>query len=224
MTFAKATILVLDGPAIDPSRGLPKVFPVEFNPTDLTFNKSAQIAEIAIPGLDAPILQFVRGQSETLKLELFFDVTDLGVADVRALTTPFYQLVKAQPRTHAPPRILFTWGAGLSFRAIVESVERKFTLFRPDGVPLRAQLVLSLREYKTLEEQLAELNLQSSDHTKERVVVEGETLASIAQGEFGDYREWRRIADANPDVFDPMSLRPGTVLRVPPSTSTAVLV
>ena len=221
MTYVKALIEVLDGPAVDLSRGLPRMFPVEFNPTELTFSKSAQIAEIAIPGLDAPLLQFVRGQSETVKLDLFFDVTDLAVADVRILTTPFYQLVKVQPKTHAPPRIRFIWGAGLSLRAIVESVERRFTLFRADGVPLRAQMTLALREYKTLEDQLADLNLQSSDHTKERLVIEGDTLASLAQAEYGDFREWRRIADENPEVRDPLNLRPGTVVRIPPATLAA---
>ena len=221
MTYVKALIEVLDGPAVDLSRGLPRMFAVEFNPTELTFSKSVQIAEIAIPGLDAPLLQFVRGQSETVKLDLFFDVTDLVVADVRILTTPFYQLVKVQPKTHAPPRIRFIWGAGLSLRAIVESVERRFTLFRADGVPLRAQMTLALREYKTLEDQLADLNLQSSDHTKERLVIEGDTLASLAQAEYGDFREWRRIADENPEVRDPLNLRPGTVVRIPPATLAA---
>ena len=37
-----------------------------------------QFAEVAIPGLDAPIIQFVRGQSETLTLDLFFDSTEKG--------------------------------------------------------------------------------------------------------------------------------------------------
>jgi nucleoid-associated protein YgaU len=215
MTFVKALIQVLDQAAVDDQRGLPATFSVEFNPTELTFSKAGQIAEIAIPGLDAPILQFVRGQSETVKLDLFFDVTDTEVADVRDLTTPFYQLVKAQPRTHAPPRIRFIWGVGLSIRAIVESVERKFTLFDPTGIPLRAQLTVSLREYKTLEEQLAELNLQSSNHTKQRVVLEGDTLASIALAEYGGAGEWRRIADLN-SVRDPMNPRPGSVVEVPP--------
>ncbi|MGA2394552.1 MAG: peptidoglycan-binding protein, partial [Candidatus Lustribacter sp.] len=44
----------------------------QFNPTEMQFQKSAQIAEIAIPGLDSPLLQFVRLQDEKLNLELFF--------------------------------------------------------------------------------------------------------------------------------------------------------
>nr|WP_221382014.1 peptidoglycan-binding protein [Actinoplanes polyasparticus] len=219
MALTHALVEILDAEAVDPARGLLRVIPVEFNPAEYTLTKGAQIAEIAIPGLDAPVLQFIRGQSETLKLELFFDTTAAGLgataADVRTLTNSFYQLVKIQPKTHAPPRIRLTWGAGLSFKAIVESVDQKFTLFSPAGLPLRATLTVALREYKTLEEQLAELNLQSPDHTKTRAVAEGETFALIAAAEYGDPRLWRRIADANPAVEDPMAPPVGFPLVVP---------
>jgi nucleoid-associated protein YgaU len=219
MALVHAFVEILDQEAIDPARGLTRYIPVEFNPTEYTLSKGAQIAEIAIPGIDSPILQFIRGQNETLKLELFFDTTDQGMddaaVDVRLRTNSFYQLVKMQPKTHAPPRIRLTWGVGLSFKAIVESVEQKFTLFSPLGTPLRAALTLALREYKTLEEQLTELNLQSSDHTKQYTVQEGDTLSSIAYQEYGDPREWRRIADANPDVEDPVIPPIGRQLAIP---------
>ena len=219
MALIPAIIEILDTDAIDPSRGLSRFIPVEFNPTEYALAKGAQLAEIAIPGIDSPILQFIRGQNETLKLELFFDTTSDGMGegatDVRQLTNSFYQLVKIQPKTHAPPRIRLTWGLGLSFKAIVESIEQKFTLFAPTGVPLRASLSVSMREYKTLEEQLAELNLQSSDHTKRRTVIHGDTFSSIAQIEYGDARQWRRIAEANPEIDDPTNPPIGRELVIP---------
>src|SRR5215208_6356027 len=130
MTLVKAIVEVLDRKAVNLQRGLPRLIPVQFNPTEYTLEKGAQIAEIAIPGIDSPILQFVRGQNEKLTLELFFDTTQSGmgeqaVRDVRELTDPVYQLVKIQSKTHAPPRIRFIWGKGLSFRAIVESIQQK---------------------------------------------------------------------------------------------------
>jgi len=219
VALVHAVVEILDAEAVDPARGLPRIIPVEFNPAEYTLTKGAQIAEIGIPGLDAPVLQFIRGQSETLKLELFFDTTFAGlsatVTDVRVLTNSIYQLVKIQPKTHAPPRIRLTWGAGLSFKAIVESVDQKFTLFSPAGTPLRASLTVALREYKTLEEQLADLNLQSPDHTKSHAVAEGETIALIAANEYGDPRLWRRIADANRAVEDPMAPPVGFPLVMP---------
>src|SRR6266481_9614587 len=100
MSLTKA-IIEVDPRDIDGSRGLNAQITVQFNPTEYTLNKSAQIAEIAIPGIDSPILQFVRGQNEKLTLDLFFDTTQGGmgedsVQDVRDLTTPVYQLVKIQ--------------------------------------------------------------------------------------------------------------------------------
>jgi nucleoid-associated protein YgaU len=225
MPLASATIEILDVDknAVDPSRGLDKTIQVQFNPTEYTLAKGAQIAEIAIPGLDSPILQFIAGQNEKLTLDLFFDTTlqnGMGddANDVRLQTRSIYQLVKIQPKTHAPPRIRFWWGQGISFVAIVESVQQKFTLFNSQGVPLRATLSVTFREYKTLEEQLQELNLQSADQSKRHVVCQGDTLAGIAAREYGDPAAWRVIADANADVIrNPRRLPTGLVLLLPPA-------
>lgn len=208
---------------------------VQFNPTEFTLNKGVQIAEIAIPGLDSPILQFVRGQSETLTLDLFFDTTDQGMGDnatsVTTLTDQFYQLIKIDSDTHAPPICHFAWGGHNfpgsnmngnwasqnrenGFDCLVESVRQRFTMFSTQGIPLRATLTVSLREYKTLDKQLQQLNLMSSDHTRTHVVQRGETLNKIADTYYEDSTKWRAIADAN-TILDPLALQPGTILQLP---------
>lgn len=211
-----------------------KRLPVQFNPTEFSLAKGAQIAEIAIPGIDNPILQFVRGQNEKVTLELFFDTTDSGTGataqPVTQRTNEFYALVKMSGDEHAPPRCRFGWGtefpglinqAGrtighrMAFDCIVESVQQKFTLFSPAGVPLRATLSVSLREYVTLETQLQQLNLQSSDHTRVHVVQRGETLPAIAHQAYKDPAQWRLIADAN-RLLHPRAIQPGMVLELPP--------
>lgn len=204
---------------------LPSEITVQFNPTEYTIAKGAQIAEIGIPGIDAPILQFLRGQTRKLTLDLFFDTTDAGmgengVVDVRTMSEPVANLGRIQPHTHAPPRLTFVWGIGLAFKAIVESVQQKFTVFNPAGIPLRATLSVSFAEYKALDEQLRELNLQSADHSKARRVRMGDRLDRIAYEAYRDPREWRRIA-AHPDnanvVAQPRRLRVGEILRIPPT-------
>src|SRR5690606_4784592 len=116
MGLAKARILLLDKVAKIPDGYID----VQFNPVEYSFSKSAQIAEINIPGIDSPILQFIRGQNEKLTLDLIFDaiVDDRGAAgdmttearSVTELTEPVYQLVKIQPELHAVPRVKFCWG------------------------------------------------------------------------------------------------------------------
>jgi nucleoid-associated protein YgaU len=198
---------------------------VQFNPTEYTLTKGAQLAEIPIPGLDQPIIQFVRGQTETLSLELFFDSTDAGTgasaSSVTDLTDEFYELIKIDPEAHAPPVLQFSWGPSFPgarernvFKCVVASVRQQFTFFSPIGMPLRAKLTVELREYKSLADQIRQLNLQSADQTKAHVVLEGETLPSIAYQEYGDPTVWRQIADANA-IDDPLAVAPGAILSVP---------
>lgn len=221
MALAKALIAI---DALDRGPNLPPIIPVQFNPSEYSLTKGAQIAEIAIPGIDSPILQFVRGQTQVLSMELFFDTTQLGmgeapVLDVRTLTEPLYQLVQIQSNTHAPPRVRFIWGAGLSFRAIIDNIAQKFTLFNPLGIPLRATLTVGFKEYQTLEEQLAKLNLQSSDHRKRTLIKAGDTLAGIAYREYGDATQWRRIFEdpQNAEIIqNPRRLPPGREITIPP--------
>lgn len=210
---------------------------LQFNPTEIGFEKGAQLAEIAIPGLDAPLQQYIRGQSERLTLELFFDTTDEGMGDratsVTTLTDRIYRLVKVEPERHAPPVCVFLWNQAFpgstigslsdvtvsgqrrhGFPCVVESVRQKFTLFSPAGVPLRATLNVTLREYRTLEQQLDQLRLSSPDRTHSHVLGEGDTLARLADRYYERAAQWRVIADANA-IEDPRRLRPGTFLSIP---------
>ena len=213
--------------------GSEETITVQYNPTEYGLSKGAEFAEIAIPGLDSPVLQFIRGNSETMTLELFFDTTEHGTGpgatSVTTLTDPFYRFIKIDKDIHAPCIYRVIWGEQFPntasgrdttsvnvFDCVVDSVSRQFTLFNSDGVPLRATITLSLRQYKTLEEQLQELNLQSADHTRVHVVRQGENLPQIAFDAYQDPARWRLIADHN-KIQNPRRLSPGTVLELPPT-------
>jgi hypothetical protein len=208
-------------------------YEVQFNPTEFGLSKSVKFADVTIPGLDSPITQFVNGETEKLTMELFFDTTLEGGtgADAVSVTTkvdPFYRLVKVDGDMHAPPIVRITWGEQFpgmttdqndqpmaAFDCVVERADRTFTLFNSDGVPLRCTVALTLREYRTLEEQLTALNLRSADHTRVYVVREGDTLPQIAYNTYQDPARWRTIAEHN-DIRNPRQLKPGTVLHLPP--------
>src|SRR5689334_11679829 len=49
---------------------------VEFNPTEYSIDRESTFAEVPIPGLDSPILQYVRGGGDKMSFELFLDTTD----------------------------------------------------------------------------------------------------------------------------------------------------
>ena len=82
-------------------------------------------------------------------------------------------------------------------------------------MPLRATLSLVLREYKTLSEQLDQLNLSSPTRSHSHVVAAGDTLAAIAARYYRKPGTWRAIADAN-SIEDPRRLEIGRFLAIPP--------
>jgi nucleoid-associated protein YgaU len=96
-------------------------------------------------------------------------------------------------------------------------IRQRFTLFSPEGVPLRTTLTVTLREYKTLDEQLEQLNLTSPDRTHSHILQRGDTLSAIAGRYYRRPGQWRRIAGEN-GIEDPRRLTAGTFLTIPPLT------
>jgi nucleoid-associated protein YgaU len=203
-----------------------------FSPPDISFTKASQFAEVAIPGLEQPLLQFVRGDAETLTLDLFFDGTSAAVGEipvnVATVVGKLAKLVSVNGVHHMPPLVRISWGDGFPgnvighkshdrqpFTAVVLSVTRKYTLFDADGAPLRATANISLKRHATLQEQIDNIGYQSADHTREHIVIEGESLPLIAHDAFGDARLWRIIAEHN-KLADASDLKPGMRLELPP--------
>jgi hypothetical protein len=185
---------------------------VLFNPEQYSIEKSNQFASMAIPGRGSPVIQFVRGEAETLSLDIFFDTyTYYNGEDVRNYTEKIAELLKIKGDTHAPPVCTFHWGTE-SFTGIIERISKRFTMFKEDGVPVRATLTLTFRQYSSLEKPK-----ESPDRTKIRIVEDGDSLWLFAALEYGDPSKWKIIASANDEIIEnPRLLTPGTEIRVPP--------
>jgi len=185
---------------------------VLFNPTDYGIDRGANYAEMAVPGLKTPLLQFVRGEAETIDLELFLDGTDQR-QDVETSLESLRAFVRIDSELHAPPVCRFEWGA-MAFDGVVTQFRERFSLFDDQGKVLRARVTLNLKSYQAVEVQRRELNLHSPDRTRVRVVREGETLQRLATEAYGDPRFWTTIAVAN-NIDRPRFLTPGQSLRIP---------
>src|SRR5215831_4304759 len=134
--------------------------PVLFNPEEYTLNRDINYAQAAIPGLSAPILQFVHGNMQTLEMELFLDtyeqhregsrVLNQAQEDVRNLTRKITDLMNINATTHAPPVLLFTW-ASLSFTCVLARASQRFIMFLPDGTPVRAKVQVTFNEFRNVD-------------------------------------------------------------------------
>jgi nucleoid-associated protein YgaU len=187
--------------------------PLRFNPTDYKLSKSNTFAEIPIPGLEAPPLQYVRGGSETLTVEALVDTSDT-LDDVRVRYVDRLRgLMTPDSREHAPPIVRFVWGRSI-FTGVLEKLDIAYQLFLPDGVPLRAKLDLTLKEYRQAAVQAMDPPRSSPTVEKSYVVRRGDTLSSIAAALYRQPDAWRELARAN-GITNPRDLRPGQVLTVP---------
>lgn len=184
--------------------------PVMYNPEQYSLEQGNNFAEVGIPGLNGPPVQYVRGKLRALTMELFFDSYEEG-QDVRAFTQRIVALLDQDLRTHAPPLLLFTMGA-FSFRCVLADASQRFTMFLRDGTPVRSTMSVRFQEFHTVDVQI-QAGIFIGPPTVQNIA-DGQTLAHLAADALGDAARWREIADAN-NIDDPFNVPAGKTLVVP---------
>lgn len=203
-------------------KGNQEVLECLFNPKEYGITKANEWSTQPITGTTLSSYEFSHGDAQSMTISLLFDTFDSG-KDVRdeytdklwALMDVQKDLKDSKGKVGRPPRVLFQWGNAFGFVAVIKSINQKFLMFKEDGTPLRAQLEVTFQ-------QIEDTNLRPPQNptsggvggSREWVVKEGDTLASIAYEEFGDTSSWRAIADAN-RLTQVRRLRPGMVLEIP---------
>jgi nucleoid-associated protein YgaU len=181
--------------------------------------------------------EYLSAAPRTMTIELFFDTYEArepastwaqvasfvtppnpfqrrDATDVTLLTRQVAALAEPDRELHCPPVCRLSWGKFADvFTGVLTRVDERFTLFLPDGMPVRATLTCSFVESLT-PAQVKAREQNSSDVVKTWVVRRGDTLHSVAAAEFGDPRLWRHIAEAN-GIDDPRALPAGAVLTIP---------
>jgi nucleoid-associated protein YgaU len=191
-------------------------FSVLFNPTQITLDKMANWSSAPTAERDAAETRFTYGNPYSLTLDLFFDTYEAGT-DVRTFTRQVAALVTVQGELHRPPRCRLAWGKHdfNGFQWVLVKLNQRFTLFLPNGTPVRATLGCSFTQWRSAQEEAMETKKSSPDVAKTRVVRRGETLSSIAAEEYNDPALWRPIAELN-GIHNPRLVAPGQVLAIPP--------
>ncbi|MBQ3842592.1 MAG: hypothetical protein II820_07860 [Ruminiclostridium sp.] len=201
----------------------------QFNPSEYRIVERSQYTEETRRKSDTPSVQYTGRPLATLTVKLYFDCDTMlsaanlasGAAaalfgddsnDITETLERLSDLTIIDGEGHEPPSVEFIWGA-TDFIGYAESVVTTYLMFDQSGKPLRATVDLTLRGTNGFicEEQSP---YQSPDRTKARIMTEDNSIWNIAKNEYGDVREWRRIADAN-GIMNPLDIPVGEVLRVP---------
>lgn len=206
--------------------------PVMFNPEEYTLSKDNNFAQVGVPGLSAPILQFIHGNMSTLEMELLVDTYEQHTEgnrtlnrageDVRNLTRKVTDLMVINAATHAPPVLIFTPVVSLSFAGatmhsftcVLARVTQRMLMFLPDGTPVRARLQVTFNEFINADLEAKEVKRETVDFSKIYTVGQGETLSAIAGRTYGNPKLWRPIALRN-GIENPRVLPVGRQLIVP---------
>ena len=210
-SLAKATLVAKD---------LNDQVECRFNPREYVVAKSATWTRTPARGAaSAPTPEFGGTNPRTLQMELFFDDWNSGSSDVSqnvekllAWTNPTSDSINANKPN--PPIVYFQWGSKQLFDAYVKSINARYTMFRTDGTPLRAQVTAMFEEVPN---DPGRQNPTSGGERGRRVhtVSAGDRLDWIAYREYGDPTLWRGIARVN-GIQDPLlPLEPGSTLLIP---------
>ena len=191
-----------------------------FNPNQISINKSSRWRTSAQGETDTGKSHFPYGEPATMTLDLFFDTYEEGT-DVREHTRELFYLTTIQEHgdLHRPPLCKIQWGAfnisdEYQCAWVLQSLNQRFTLFLADGMPVRATLSCTFRQWRSDELETKLLDRRSVDVSRRRVVSSRDTLSSIAAEVYEDPLLWRPIAEAN-NIHQPRKLVTGQVLTIP---------
>jgi Contractile injection system tube protein len=113
--------------------------------------------------------------------------------EIKKFTALVYTFASGQ---HRPRSLLLVWGS-LTFPCVLSSLEFRYTLFKPDGTPLRAVAACTFCESVPDAERVRQENAQSPDLTHLRDVREGDTLPMLAYDIYGKPELYLAVARAN---------------------------
>ena len=204
-----------------------------FNPKEYTLGRTNKWETKAVPGAPLPNAQFTGSDPHKLNIELLFDDSDAHQGDVRTIAGKLLAMMEVDPKfgtggknNARPPMVEFGWGSVLTFKAVCDSLNIQYTLFKPDGTPIRALAKLGLTQVekatakssgggaKRTNPPAQNPTLITPDGMRSHVVRDGDSLQSIAYAAYGDATQWRVIPDTN-GIDDPVHLRRGMTLAIP---------
>lgn len=188
-----------------------------FNPNRISFSGNATVNQrvTASPEVEGPDVQLTEYtyQPTTLRISLLFDTSEDDDPNVLKHTTQIVALLRPLPGNSRPPMCQLWWGAYVLLQGVLTSLSQEYTLFRPDGTPVRATLDCTFTESG---ESSLKLSRKTSGLGVQFCVVRlGDTLQTIAHRVYGTPTRWREIALFN-GLSNPRALLPGMLLLLPP--------
>ncbi|MFV3126190.1 hypothetical protein [Niveispirillum sp. KHB5.9] len=206
-------------------------YTVWINPTSYGYKYGILYNDRQAQGSNGPSPDFNKVGPDSVTFELMFDATGVvpspiagksaappdgvygQIEDFKALVLSF------NGKIHSPNYVILSW-AQLQFRCRLQSMDLSYTLFRPDGTPIRARMSLGFLGFNSEQTLAKQAQKASPDMTHVVTVTAGDSLPTLCKDIYGSSLYYLRVAAFNNlDGFK--QLVPGTRLSFPPLPKSA---
>lgn len=203
------------------------------NPTKYSLSYKNEWNKESPLGSPQTEIKFHRISSPTFDLEFLLDGT--GITEENKGNTLMNKIINKKPKKtnvatqfdnflkvtgtydgeiHKPYTLNIKWGI-LNFEGSLLDFSIDFTLFSPEGYPLRAIIKAKFKGTTDIDLANAKAKKSSPDLSHKRTVQAGDTLPLMTERIYGDSKYYLEVAKVN-NLINFRQLKPGTELYFPP--------
>ena len=194
-------------------------FTVMVNPEEYSRSFGIKYAKQQGSGSSAAPMKYARTDPEAITLSFFLDGTGALASDTAtdvstALASFETVAYEYNGDIHSPNYLKISWGA-LLFKGRLQKYTVSYTLFKPDGTPLRAKIKATFQESlspSTISKQEGDT---SPDLTHVHTVIAGDSLPLLCKKIYNDQNAYLQVARHN-GLLHFRNLEPGQQLMFPP--------
>ncbi|MFH7015523.1 hypothetical protein [Flavobacterium sp. FlaQc-47] len=171
------------------------------NPDTVKIQKNIEYNEQQAPATSSASQKYKSTPSNKLSFEIVIDCTgivDSGRTDMATEITALETIIYTyNGKIHRPNFVKVQWGQNITFNGVLDSIDISYTLFKPDGSPLRAKISLSFSQYISPKTVTMTDAPESPDLTHIVTVVEGMSLPQLCQQVWNDDSYYIQVAGFN---------------------------
>jgi hypothetical protein len=193
-------------------------FEVMFNPENYSRKYEVEYQDAQGAGDTASSQVYGNIKPQDYEFEITIDGTGVAAdkVEVHSIVEHFLEVTgKNDGEIHRPRYLKLSWGK-LLLKGVLRSANITFSLFKPDGSPLRAKIRFTIAENVEDTLRVAEADNNSPDLTHQRIVIQGDNLPLMVSKIYDSpFNYYLQVAEFNQlDNF--RRLRVGARLLFPP--------
>lgn len=180
--------------------GYVESFEALLNPEQVSLSKSVVYNEGNEQNSAGGDKSFEKMGDETLSFDLFFDGT--GIVDdkktdiVKEITQLEKVVLNYVGKIHRPYYLVVEWGK-VVFRGSLKDYKCDYTMFKPDGTPLRAKATVTIVNSPDPAAKEMDAKKSSPDLTHVKTIRQGDSLPLLCHEVYGDFKYYVQVAEAN---------------------------